>query len=113
MKSINFINLTPHSIKIKRGEEIVEVKPSGVVARVSTREDIIGEIDGIPIIKRRFGEVEGLPKEKEGVILIVSSLVLSAVSGRKDVMAPDTGATAIRNSEGQISYVTRLVLSFN
>ena len=105
---VEFINLTPHDIHIN---DIV-VKKSGTIARVQTSEESSGNIGNVPVVIRRMGAPQGIPASKPGVIYIVSSMVLSALSGsgRKDVVAPDTGPTAIRNDNGQISSVTRLVL---
>ena len=107
---MSMINLTPHSITIrsKDGAEIT-IPPSGTVARVSTTEEVVGTcpITGAPIVRRTFGEVQGLPEE--GTPCLVSALVLAAVPGRAGVYAPDTGPTAIRNDAGQIVAVTRLV----
>ena len=108
----NFINLTPHAISVrKENGSTFTVEPSGIVARVATHEQKIGELDGVPLMKRSFGEVENLPEVKEGTIYIVSSLVLpaAAAAGRTDVVAPDTGATAIRDENGHIVAVTRFV----
>jgi hypothetical protein len=59
------------------------------------------------------GAVEGLPAPQEGVVFIVSGMVLEALrgSGRSDVFAPGTGPTdgAVRNDKGQILGVTTLV----
>lgn len=106
---MKFINLTPHEIKIKRGDEIISIPPSGTVARVATVEKTQGDVDGIPLVKREFGDPEGIPAPEADTIYIVSALVASAVKGRSDVVAPDTGATAVRNEKGHIEYVTRLV----
>jgi len=103
------IALVPHALNISVGGETITVEPSGDVARVSVKQEVVGEIDGIPVVKNVYGEVTGLPEPTEDTIYIVSGLVLSRVKGRKDVFAPDTGATAIRNTEGQIEAVTRLV----
>lgn len=109
-KKAELVNLTPHSITI-RAEDGTEttIPPSGTVARVSTTDEVVGTcpITGAPIVRRRFGEVAGLPAE--GTPCLVSALVLSAVPGRAGVYAPDTGPTAIRNEAGQIIAVTRLV----
>lgn len=103
-------NLTPHAITIRAtdGTEIT-IPPSGIVARVSTTEEVVGTcaITGAPIVRRKFGEVQGLPEE--GAPCIVSSLVLAAVPGRSGVYAPDTGPTAVRDGNGQVIAVTRLV----
>lgn len=102
------INLTPHEIVIilASGAE-VRIPPSGNIARVSTADVIVGEVDGIPVIRQQFGEVTGLPEE--GTPCLVSALVRAAVPGRRGVYSPDTGPTAIRNDSGQIVAVTRLV----
>lgn len=104
------INLTPHPITIRRtdGAEVT-IPPSGMVARVTTVETVIGTCPetGVPIVARTYGEVRGLPEE--GTPCLVSALVLAAVPGRKGVFAPDTGATAVRDDRGQIIAVTRLV----
>lgn len=49
-----------------------------------------------------------MPEHKENTFYIVSAIVLSALKGtRVDVIAPDTGNTAIRNDKGQIIAVSR------
>ncbi len=106
----DFVNLTPHAITLRGADgSEVTVAPSGAVARVTTTEKVVGEIAGLPLVRREFGDVEGLPAPKADTVYIVSALVLGAISGRNDVVAPDTGATAIRNDKGHIVAVTRLV----
>lgn len=101
------LNLTPHAITVRHGDGTSTTYPaSGTVARVYTVEEVVGEIDGITVVSRSFGDAFGLPEE--GTPCIVSAMVLSAVPGRKGVYAPDSGATAIRE-KGQIVAVTRLV----
>lgn len=102
------VNLTPHliTLRAKDGSETT-IPPSGTVARVVTNESVVGRYNGVPVVRREFGTVEGLPTD--GSPCIVSSVVLSAIpAGTKGVYAPDTGPTAIRKS-GQIVAVTRLV----
>ncbi len=101
------LNLTPHAITLQRGDGTrVTFEPSGQIARVSTVEQVCGEVCGVAVISRTLGEAQGLPEE--GTPCIVSAMVLSAVPGRKGVYAPDRGLTAIREN-GQIVAVTRLV----
>ena len=102
------LNLTPHAITIRAedGTETV-IPPSGTVARVSTTEEVVGEINGVPVVRRVFGQVTGLPEDDTPCV--VSSLVLSAVPGRPNTYAPDTGPTAVRDERGQVVAVTRLV----
>jgi len=110
------INLTPHVVVIETGDgSFVTIPPSGMVARVATEETVASsvEVSGftIPVVTRQFGEVSGLPDQDE--TCIVSSLVLEAVRlqqpWRRNVFAPDTGTTAIRDSDGRIIAVRRLV----
>ena len=103
------INLTPHNVAIKGDDGMGwEFPPSGTVARVATNDLPAADVYGIPCIIRKFGEVEGLLPYKEGVYLIVSSIVASA-STRKDLLVPDTGKTAIRDENGNIVEVIRLM----
>ncbi len=55
-----------------------------------------------------MGGVEGLPEQQDGTFLIVSGMVFAA-SDRPDLIAPDTGKTAIRNEKGHIAAVTRFI----
>lgn len=102
------LNLTPHPIVIHTEDSKIVIPPSGRVARVSTTEEVVGSIIGVPVVRRVFGAVEGLP-EDDTEPCIVSALVLEAVSGRANTYAPDTGPTAVRNEHGHVVAVTRLV----
>lgn len=109
-------NLTPHEITLinnKTGKKTV-LKPSGIIARVSVKEEVFAvcQYTGLDIIKREFTSIENLPEEKS--VYIVSALVLEAIKKNniKDeriFYAPDTGNTAVRNNEGNIVAVTRLI----
>lgn len=104
----DFINLTPHALTLVLPDgSTVTIPPSGVVARVTTEEVVVGQVAGVPLVERRFGAVDGLPED--GTPCLVSALVAGAVPGRKGVYAPDTGSTALRNEKGHITAVTRLV----
>lgn len=116
MASASFRNLTPHKIVIRpeSGAEIV-VEPSGLEARLvgessSFSADRIGDI---PTSFCGGGEVN-LPPALPGVVDLVSRLALerltaSQLEGRQ-VAAPDTGPkSVIRNAEGQIEAVKRLL----
>jgi hypothetical protein len=106
------VNLTPHAITI--GDH--SFAPSGIVARVSTNEVECAFSDtlGVPVAKRMKGEVIfGCDILDNGTMYIVSSMVLDALPANTDytgiVVAPDTGATAIRNDKGHIVAVTRVI----
>lgn len=99
---VKIINLTPHTINLMIGEGSIEIKSSGV-ARCKVSAEQVGtiEVDGkeIPINKKVYGEVEGLPEKQEGTIYIVSSLVAQAVKDRDDVFIPDE---LVRDEEGRV-----------
>jgi hypothetical protein len=96
------INLTPHTIKVVNSDnQVIREYPSAGIARVATTAEVIDEVDGISVVRTKFGAVKGLP-EPDGSVFIVSMVVAQAVSGRKDVVAPDTGPSAYRDKEGKI-----------
>ena len=103
---MKFINLTPHSIVVRLDDSERRFSPSGVVARVSSELMPRGETDGIPVSVPVWGPVENLPDPAESRIYIVSSLVLSHLTGRTDVVSPDTSPNgAIRDEQGRIVAV--------
>lgn len=104
------VNLTPHSITIGNNT----FAPSGMVARVTTNEVVVGEALGVPMVQRTKGEVDfGCEILDNGTMYIVSSMVLDALPSNTDysgiVVAPDTGASAIRNDKGHVVAVTRVI----
>jgi hypothetical protein len=107
------LNLTPHAIVLEHEDgSRVTIPPQGVVARVESLEWECGRMAaGIPVVIRRFGRIIGLPLGDDPCI--VSTIVLEAVkqqqAWRRNVFAPDTGGTAIRDGEGRIVAVRRLV----
>jgi len=107
---MKIVNLTPHTINVRAGEQDLAFEPTAPAARVASSQELVGTVDGIPVNRTTFGQVENLPEPIEGTIYIVSALVLSAISGRQDVVAPDTGPTAIRENgqvKAVIGFVTR------
>jgi hypothetical protein len=112
---MKLVNLTPHPITIKvDGKELV-IQPTKPSARVSTVENLVDPIhyEGIeiPVIESGYGNIVDLPPQQEGVVYITSLIVAqrAVLLGRLDVLAPDTGPTAVRDEQGKILAVTRLV----
>ena len=107
---IKLVNLTPHRIVIfasaASAESSVEVEPSGSVARVSAttspKSSALSAEYGFPTVRTIFGEVTGLPEYKDGVVYIVSGMVLDAVGkkqpDRHDIYAP---GELLRGTDGQ------------
>ena len=122
----NFINCTPHALTwlvwIPEAESWgnpTTLPASGNVARVATvREGVEGFLVQenpehgnrvVRVVRQTTGEVTGLPSPVPGTIYIVSGMVLEALGGsRQDVVAPDTGADAVREN-GQIVAVRGFV----
>jgi hypothetical protein len=79
------------------------------VARATSNTEVVGEVNGIEVVKSTFGSVTGLPEPAEDTIYIVSLLVLQALKGqRTDVVGPDTGPeSAVRDADGRIVGVKR------
>ena len=99
MRQTQMINLTPHSITLLCGVTPMVIPPSGVVARVSSHTEVIGNIGDIPITKTAYSAVEGLPEPEEGTIYIVSALVAQRVPARDDVFIPNE---SVRDENGRI-----------
>lgn len=108
---LKLINLTPHEIVVYRGNKVVlKIPPSGSIARVSVRKEKVGEINGIPIYRVEYGEVE-LPPPQENTVYIVSTLVLQALKGkRNDIISPDTSPdSVVRDKKGMIKGVKSFI----
>lgn len=87
---MKYVNLTPHEIKfVKDGKVVKAVVPSGALARVSMKSELVKNMDdGIPVYVTNYGQVEGLPEPERNVVYIVSSLVAARVPDRLDVLVP-------------------------
>ena len=97
---MNFINLTPHTISIcaANGEVVMALPASGSVARVASSSVSRESGFGFDFNSVSYGEVSGLPDAAEGVMLVVSAMVRSALPDRKDLASP---GELVRNAEGQ------------
>lgn len=82
MQIDKLVNLTPHAIRIVdgAGELMLELPPSGDIARVSVK--------CIPVFVPVLGSVEGLPLPRQGVGLVVSQMVRVACPARQDLFSP-------------------------
>ena len=101
---MKIINLTPHPIVVECKDGMRKTfHPSGQVARVEMKDEQIGEIDGIPVVRGKVKQVTGIPKKQDGVYYIVSLFVLQNTN-RDDLIVPDTNG-AIRDEQGRIIAV--------
>lgn len=112
-------NLTPHEVNVysESGDILLGSYKSEGVARVAVTtipmrpilEDNESGSLFIPVVERHWGKVEGLPEPEEGVVNLVSSLVLAQVTNRTDCYSPDTGPDSVlRDEKGRIIGVRRL-----
>ena len=105
-------NLTPHELLIFGSPDWtdtpVRVSPSGEVARIHVTETLTGQQEGVPLFQSTHGEVEGLPPQEEGVLLVVSLVVRLTVADRTDVASP---GRLLRNAGGQPMGCYGLVLN--
>ena len=98
---MKIVNLTPHDVNIigEIGEVVQTFPASGELARCSVSREQVDVINGIPVNRTIFGDVEGLPEQQEGIVYIVSALVAQAVKDRDDLLIPDD---AVRDEQGRV-----------
>ena len=82
-----FCNLTPHTLNVHTPEGVVNIEPSGTVARVATVSTEAAPVGGLPTVRTAYGKVTGLPAPVLETIYVVSGMVASAAP-REDVMSP-------------------------
>jgi len=106
MANMRIRNFTPHTVNLveQDGRELLSFESEGI-ARCSVDTEAFGYViaeNGLTIDLTRsvMGNVEGLPKEQEDTLLIVSRVVAEAVKGvRSDCVIPNE---SVRNDKGQI-----------
>lgn len=105
---MNLVNLTPHSIVIISDGDTVTIPPSGIIARCveSTRQ--AGSINGIPLVRKDFGDVSGIPDQDPDTMYIVSALVRIAFPGRYDLVSP---GDLVRDADGKPIGCRNLVMN--
>ena len=95
----SLVNMTPHPLNIIVGDTTLTLDPSGVVPRVASEN--IKVADGI--VTTKLGDVDGLPDQVPGKLLVVSALVRIALPDRDDLVGPDTSPQgAVRDADGRI-----------
>lgn len=99
---ITIINLTPHAINLPDRT----LPPTGTVARCIEVTVPAGNIDGIEIIRRKYGEVTDLPDAQYETVYIVSALVRMARPDRHDLLSP---GDTIRDADGKIIGAKNLI----
>jgi len=104
-------NFTPHKVVIENENGKWEIEPEVAGgARIDFESQEVTEVAGFPVTKKvMVGHT--LPEPQEGVILIVSALMLPIreAEGRDDLFAPDTDR-AKRNEKGWVLSVPGLTI---
>jgi len=95
--------MTPHDVVIYDGGEVMLTIPaSGQIARCAETTTPVGEVDGVPVVRKDYGELVGLPPEVEGGDHYVVSALVSAAGaklGRRDLYSP---ADLVRDDQGRV-----------
>lgn len=94
----NLINLTPHALRIRIEESNeaipldsdIVIAPTLPSARVRTSLETVEYINGIPVKRNAFAEIENLPEQQEGAIVYITSTLVAQRAGRADVVSPNT-----------------------
>jgi len=107
---MQIINMTPHAIVVKEPLQLSGCKvhsttyePSDSTIRLEFESTPIGEINGFDVC-RNILVGHNLPEPELGVILLVSTIVLTSFPDRDDLLAPDTN-NAVRDDKGHIVSV--------
>lgn len=100
------INMTPHTINILANDNMLSFESKGNL-RIESTENIVGEINSIPIVNSILSDCK-LPDYNKYVFYIVASMVRTRYPYRPDLLSPDTGPTAVREN-GNIVAVRRLI----
>ena len=113
---MNFVNLTPHVIRLNDGTEI---QPTAPAARVNASHS---NFDHNNICTVNYGRVENLPAPKDDTMYIVSLLVAQGIvdhnhhlnpgNERVDVVYPATGHPECIRKDGQVYSVPGFVRYF-
>ena len=84
---MKFVNLTGHEVFETKSGTLL---PKGEqVARIRSNTNYVDSIGGAPVFVTEIVSVRGLPEPQEGVVYVVSALVLSGIpDSRTDVVSP-------------------------
>ena len=101
-----YVNCTNHEITVEIDDLLVIMPPSGNVARMVLRQELVEIIDSIPVYNAiPPTEVKGLPDPLPNVIYITSAHV-AQFAGRPDVVCPNNAPDQCsRDSSGKVTAV--------
>jgi len=97
------VNMTPHDVVVydDGGVVLMTVPASGAIARCAETSTPDGMFCGVPLVRKDYGDIVGLPAEEPDTIYIVSGLVSAAGAklGRDDLVSP---ADLVRDDQGRV-----------
>ena len=98
---MKIINCTPHPVNIINinGDVAFSIQPSGIVPRAHVTSVQVGGVNGIPVVRSRFGEIVGSPDPQEDTVFVVSMLTAQADKSRSDFVIPNN---VVRDDSGAI-----------
>lgn len=102
-------NLCPHDIEIRiNSSETIVIPASGEVARIQWKTKYWKTINDIPVHLRSIKDIVGMPREKSGILCVVSNIVQEKLSDeREDLVSPDRLSAYLIN--GKVRNVEKLV----
>lgn len=105
----NIINLNKHAVSGVFNGEVVSFPAceQGKECRVSVTSKEVERVPGMKCVETTYGEVQNVPEPQEGVVYIVNMIVLDRMPHRKDLIAPDSGPSAVRNEKSQVLHVVQ------
>lgn len=98
------INLTPHAIHLPG----ITLPPAAAPARCSEVTAPVGEFAGVPLVRKTYGVVIGLPDPQPDTLYVVSLMVRAACPERSDLASP---GDLLRDSEGKVTGAANLVVN--
>jgi len=106
MRVVNLVNLTPHPVVVVSDREVRRLEPSGQVLRLAETVENVGELDGIPLVRKTLRLEGELPPRQDGVYYVVS-LAVAQMAGRPDFLVPDD---LVRDEEGRVIGCRRFAI---
>jgi hypothetical protein len=104
-------NFTPHPLVVvdEESKEVLNLSSEGSIRLREKIEGFPQVVDGITFVEKEYQASDDLPSPEEGVLIVVSKMVMDAISNRLDLVCPDTGPdSAVRDADGRIVAVKRL-----
>ena len=95
---MRIINFTPHDIEVIKNDGNVIIFPSEGVIRLHEEREKTGDVNGIPVFRKKFGG-SNLPPKRDGIYYIVSLPVAQAFPERHDFLVPDQ---LVRDDKGLV-----------